>query len=235
MNLVNPMAQPSEALQGSGFQGAWIETPRSPQWSETSGLRFVALQPIFDLRRSVIGYEALSRSGWGNRFEGDSDEATERMVDDCVSHGLTGLTGGLPIFLNCTRESLLSGILSRLPRSTVLELLETIVPDRDVLQACRQLKTQGFRIALDDFRPSDEMREIVGLADFIKVDFRLSDKAERRRIRRFANHAKAIFIAEKIETPEEFQEAHRESFKLFQGYLLARPAIFARPSARIAA
>ena len=38
--------------------------------------RYFVLQPIHDLSRTVIGYEALYRSGWTNEFDGDSDAAT---------------------------------------------------------------------------------------------------------------------------------------------------------------
>jgi EAL and modified HD-GYP domain-containing signal transduction protein len=123
----------------------------------------------------------------------------------------------------------------RLPRTTVLELLETIVPDSNVLQACWELKNQGFRIALDDFQPSEGMKEIVALADYIKVDFRLSKKTERKRIRRLLSNSCATLIAEKVETVEELETAHQENFALFQGYVLARPVVFSKRSVRFAA
>jgi len=210
--------------------GSWIETPWQPCRGEVSGHRYVALQAIYNSQRQPVACEVLSRSGRGNRFDGNSDEATRRMIDDWNYHGLAELTGRQPVFLNCTRESLLSGILLRLPRSIVLEVLETIVADEELLDACRKLKRRGFRIALDDFRPSEDMREIVGLADFIKVDFRLSNKTEREAIFHFQGQSRAILIAEKIETMEEFETAKREPFLLFQGYFLSRPTVFSRRS-----
>ena len=51
---------------GSAEEAQW-----APAASEAGNHRFVALQPIFDRRRKVFGYEALSRSKWNNRFTGD--------------------------------------------------------------------------------------------------------------------------------------------------------------------
>lgn len=218
---------------GANFVDDWIETSWNQHSGEASSRRYVALQPIFDASRRAIAYEALSRSGWDNQFDGDADEATRRMIDDWTCYGLTGLTGGLPVFLNCTQKSLLSGMLLRLPCSTVLEILETVTPNDDVLQACLDLKKRGFRLALDDFRPSDDMQELVRLADFIKVDFRLSGKAERKKINRLLSQSCATLIAEKIETLDEFEAARQEGFMLFQGYFLERPTVFSRRNVRI--
>jgi EAL and modified HD-GYP domain-containing signal transduction protein len=82
--------------------GARVEAP-----AETSGgLRYVARQPIMDKRGSVHAYELLFRAGPEAGYRGDGDLATRTMLDNTVMFGLDKLTGGLPAFVNCTRESL---------------------------------------------------------------------------------------------------------------------------------
>src|ERR1700689_3098680 len=81
-----------------------------PAW-EADSHRFVALQPIFDRRRKVFGYEALSRSKWENRFTGDPDTATQTMIDDWLLRGLDELTAGSRTFINCTFGALTEGAL----------------------------------------------------------------------------------------------------------------------------
>ncbi len=115
-----------------------------------------------------------------------------------------------------------------LPPSTVLELLETVEPDKEVLAACRQMKASGYQIALDDFRHCERMEDLVALADYIKVDFRLSCKEERKEIIRRLKTSTATLVAEKIETNEEFEMALGEGFRLFQGYYLGRPTVFSK-------
>ena len=188
--------------------------------------RFIARQPIFDVRKKVFSYELLARSGWENRFTGDSDAATRKMIFDGALYGFQGLTGGRPAFINCTRESLVEGLVTLLPPGTVLEVLETIEPDAEVVEACRKFKKMGYQIALDDFRLSPGIEALVELADYIKVDFRLSDKEERRRILALVKGSKATLIAEKVETEEEYKTAAREGFDLFQGYFFCHPTVF---------
>ena len=190
--------------------------------------RFLALQPIFDRQREIFGYEALSRSGWDNRFTGDSDTATELMIDNRMLHRFEELTGGRRIFVNCTREALVRGLLTLLPPSTVLELLETVESDEEVLAACRRMKALGYQIALDDFRKSEKTEGLIALADYVKVDFRLSRKQERSEIIRHLSRNAATLVAEKIETAEEFEIAIEEGFQLFQGYYLGRPKVFSK-------
>src|ERR1700751_1231510 len=141
---------------GDSF-GSWMKSPWALPGPDACDYRFLALQPIFNRRRKIFGYEALSRSGWDNRFTGDSDAATKMMVRDWMFHGLDELTGACRTFQNCTREALVGGLLTLLPPSTVLELLETVEPDKEVLAACRKMKALGYQIALDDFRHCEKM------------------------------------------------------------------------------
>jgi EAL and modified HD-GYP domain-containing signal transduction protein len=132
------------------------------------------------------------------------------------------------LFINCTREALVSGIVKLLPsRSVVLEILENVPADAEVVKACRQLKKLGFRLALDDFSPDESKRELVELADFIKVDFRASDLAVRDEIYGMCSSRKTAFIAEKVETLTEVQMAQSEGNIFFQGYFHAPPEIIA--------
>ena len=138
------------------------------------GLRYVARQPILDLRGRVHGYELLFRNGPEAVFRGDGDLATRTMLDNTVIFGLDRLTCGLPAFVNCTREALIDNLVRVLPSGmTVLEILENIDPTPDLLQACRNLKAAGYRLALDDFTWRPGIEPLVEMADYIKVDFSL--------------------------------------------------------------
>src|SRR5690242_5689962 len=115
---------------------------------------FVARQPIFDARRQVLGYELLFRSGPLNHFaHGDGDEASRRLISDTLSvFGFEVLTAGKKAFINFTRDVLLDHHAYLLPpERTVIEVLETVAPDAEVLEACRALKKTGFQLAMDDF------------------------------------------------------------------------------------
>jgi c-di-GMP-related signal transduction protein len=202
-------------------KAAWMSSPTGESF-----YRHIALQPIFAGPRRIFGYEALYRSSWKNCFSGDSDSATRIMLDHCLL--LPELTGEHAVFLNCTREALLSGRLMKLPRLTVFEVLETVEPDKDVVAACRKMRCLGYQIALDDFQLSSNMERLVEIADYVKVDVQVSDKNQRKEILRCLKYSRATAIAEKVETRSEFETAIGEGFSLFQGFHLCRPIMFSR-------
>jgi c-di-GMP-related signal transduction protein len=190
------------------------------------GLRYVARQPIMDRRSRVHGYELLFRAGPEAAFRGDGDLATRTMLDNTVMFGLERLTGGLPAFVNCTREALTEELVNVLPPSmTVLEILETLEPTPDLIAACRRLKCAGFRLALDDFIWEPRFEPLVEIADYIKVDVTLSGADERRRLMRMLDGAAVALLAEKVETQDEYKQARDEGFTLFQGYYFCRPVL----------
>lgn len=174
----------------------------------------------------MVGYELLFRSGWENQFSGEPDEATRTTLDNCLSMDIESLVNGGLAFVNCTRDALVRRLVTLLPpTTTVIELLETIEPDAEVVGACLDLRQMGYRIALDDFIPRPEMQPLIEIADYVKVDFRLSDAAMRREIRQMTRHSHAALLAEKVEDEEEFLVAGSEGFTYFQGYFFCRPKI----------
>jgi len=193
--------------------------------------RFVARQTIFDRHRDVYGYELLFRSGRDNCFRGDTDDATRKMIADGALYGFQELTNGAPSFVNCTRESLVNGLVTLLPTSTILEILETVVADEEIVNACTHYKSLGYKLALDDFQMRDGRDGLMALADYIKVDFRLSDAKDRAEILAHFKGRKVTLLAEKVETEQEFQTAMAEGFTLFQGYFFCYPTVFSKKRA----
>lgn len=190
------------------------------------GMRYVARQPILDLHGKVHGYELLFRDGPRTVFRGDGDTATRTMIDNTVLFGLGRLTGNLPAFLNCTEEALTGRLVRILPSSmTVLEILETLEPSPALISACRHLKSCGFRLALDDFTWKPGIEPLVEIADYIKVDFTISDEHDRRELLRRLRGVTVALVAEKVETQEEYQRARDEGFTLVQGYYFCRPVL----------
>jgi len=201
----------------------------SAEEPDGSRLRYYARQPILNLKGDAYAYELLFRSGPESTCSSNADKATWTILDTSVADGLEKLTGGLPAFVNCTLETLTSRVVEVLPPSlTVLEILETVEPTPELIAACRRLKSLGFRIALDDFIWHPKYESLVQLADYIKVDFTLSAAPERVRLIKKLRKTNIRFLAEKVETPEQFKQARKEGFTLFQGYYFCRPTLIKR-------
>jgi EAL and modified HD-GYP domain-containing signal transduction protein len=191
-----------------------------------SGPLFVARQPIFDARQRIVAYELLFRSSAVNAFSHpDPDRASlEMMNTTLLGLGLGGLVGDKDAFFNVSRSVLLEELYGVLPTQTaVLEVLETIVPDAGIVAACRASKAAGYRIALDDFVDKPEFQPLLEIADYVKVDFLATKGRERGALVARLAPRGIRMLAEKVETHEDFKEARKLGYCLFQGYFFCRP------------
>ena len=205
----------------------WLQQSQAVQDAEAL-CRFVALQPIVDRSRGTFGYELLFRNSWENRFSADGDVASQQLVDNVVAFGMDSLVGDRVPFLNCTRDILLRGIPTLLPNNTVLEVLETLEVDEPLVDACRGLRARGYAIALDDYDFAPQWEPLLPYVTFIKVDFRASTSQQRYRLIQRLRYLPIKFIAEKVETDEEYRLGLAEGFHLFQGYFFTRPVVLGR-------
>lgn len=194
---------------------------------------FIARQPIVDARKRIYGFELLFRQDRRNWCDSIRlKEKSSNLIVDSLSRGeIQQLTGDRRAFINCTRESLVQGHAALLPRErVVLEILETVRPDRLVMEACRGLKRAGYLIALDDFRGELQL-PLADLADIIKIDYLATPARERRAIeQRFASQRFKL-LAEKVETAEHFRESRERGYAYFQGYFFAPPQMLSRRAA----
>jgi c-di-GMP-related signal transduction protein len=190
------------------------------------GQRFVARQPILDRSQNVFGYEILFRNGVEDYFNADPELAARSTLDSSLLFGIDTLCDHRRAFVNCTREVLFKDLITLLPpHQAVAEILETVEPEDRVIAACKRLKAAGYLIALDDFAPNDPRLPLCEFADIIKVDVRATKPEERAgMMRRFATPTRKM-LAEKLETPHEFQQARDMGFVYFQGYFFCRPEL----------
>jgi len=189
---------------------------------------FVARQPIFDTHQNLFAYELLFRSGLENYFDlKDGDQATSDVIMNSIFFiGLKQLTGGKKAAINFTENLLLDGIPSLFPADQIIvEILETVTPEEEVVAVCRTLKQEGYIIALDDFVMQDHQSPLIEFADIIKVDFGETTDAERQAIPKRLATSDVKFLAEKVETLEEFKQARAWGYTLFQGYFFSKPVI----------
>ncbi len=190
---------------------------------------FVARQPIFDVNQTIFGYELLFRNGLENFFDEslDKDYASSKVVlDSFLLFDLNELTGGKRAFLNFTSKVLLHEAATAFPtESIVVELLETIQPEPQIVDVCKKLKRMGYTIALDDFEYEPRYQPLIDLTDIIKVDMMLTPEEKRNLMLETIGHKKVKFLAEKVETKEEFDKAVKQGYSYFQGYYFSKPQI----------
>jgi EAL and modified HD-GYP domain-containing signal transduction protein len=189
---------------------------------------FVARQPIFDRNQKIISYELLFRSNGDNYYNAtDGDGATLDVITNSFTLiGLKNLTNNKKAFINFTEGLILKGTPLLLPKDKiVIEILETVSPTRELIECCKNLKNMGYVLALDDFVFSLAYKPLMELADIIKVDFLATKGKDRAEIMKKVSNPAVRFLAEKVETIGEFEEAVKLGYSYFQGYFFSRPTI----------
>lgn len=196
--------------------------------AEQSVQSLFAAQPIFDNNNNRVAVELLYRSDCGvTALElGDNLATTEIIYNLCSGISAQIAQYKAPVFINVCADFLLSGSFLPLePEKVVIELVERITPTDELIASVAELKRRGFRFALDDFEFTPAWEPLIELADIIKVDILNSSVGavfkQRGRLAKF----QLTWLAERVETTEQYQQYKMMGFDLFQGYFLARPEL----------
>ncbi len=193
---------------------------------------FVARQPIFTAEKKVFGYELLFRNSLKNIFpEIDGNTATSNVLSNTFfSFGLNEILAGKPGLVNFTRDLIIEKTPLLFPKEhIIIEVLENIEPEPEVIEALREFKQQGFKIALDDFVYDSKFDPMISFSSIIKFDI-LATPLETIApiISDIQSNHKISLLAEKVETHQQFEQAQKMGFVLFQGYFFAKPEIFTK-------
>lgn len=192
---------------------------------------FLGRQPILDSRQEIVGYELLFRSTEKNESEYESqDQASMSVITSALSgFGFREVLGDKAGFINVTEEVLMSDMVEILPHDqTVLELLESVRLTGAVRERCRELKSSGFRIALDDHIYAPEHEELYRFVDVVKIDILETPQEQLPEIVTALRRFPVKLLAERVETVGQFHDCLELGFELFQGYFFARPVVLKR-------
>lgn len=190
---------------------------------------YVARQPIFDRERNIVAYELLYRNPTTKTAEQiDGDHATSSvLMITSVLASFEELLNEKKAFVNFTKTLLCDNTVTLFSNNyLVIEILEDVSPDPLLLDNLKRLRQMGYTLALDDFTASYPYQEIVDLVDIVKVDFRLTSRKEQQEIINKYKREGLKFLAEKVETSDEFDIAMLMGYDYFQGYYFAKPTIF---------
>jgi EAL and modified HD-GYP domain-containing signal transduction protein len=191
---------------------------------------FIGRQPIIGGDKSIFGYEILFRSTAEENYSGvsvsDNLSATANVLENIYDMGLKALMGEKPAFINVTPDILEKGMMELLPKDKiVLEILETSKIDDDAVSIITEFKKRGFGIALDDFVYTEEWEPLLPLSDYVKLDVKQYSRTETKEMLLLLKNYGVKFLAEKVETDEDFQFYKSLGFDFFQGYFFQKPAI----------
>ena len=188
---------------------------------------YMARQPILNLEKKVYGYELLYRSEHLIMDEYDGDVATLNVINNTfMSLGFEEVVDQGLAFLNFTSDLIKKDVpLIFNKEAIVIEILEDVQPEDFLMKKINELKEKGYIFAIDDYDSSYRYDEFLNLVDIVKVDFKKTNKYEREDITRKLKQHNVTLLAEKIENNNEFLEAKRLGYNLFQGFFFQKPQI----------
>lgn len=183
----------------------------------------IGRQPIFDRDYRVVAYEILFR---GSREADEHCMTSQVIVNTMLDLGIDAVAGTAPMFFNVDEAFLLNSeeLGSALPADkVVLEILENVPATPEVLAACKRLKDQGYRLALDDVLTVEHAEAFIDYIDLIKLEWPdLQDRTDfMKRMRKYD----VSFLAEKIDSYDDAIQASELNIDYFQGYFFCRPEL----------
>lgn len=189
---------------------------------------FMARQAIYDNNNESIAYELLHRSTKENKFDTsiDGDSATMKLISNSIAIGLNELTRDKRAFINFTEKLILNEYPTILPKDKIIiEVLESVEATLEIVNMLKGFKEKGYSLALDDVTYNSKYWAFGPVFDIYKIDFKATTVKQRKDIilgiRVF--NPKAQFLAEKIETEEEYNEAKSYGYSYYQGYFFSKP------------
>jgi EAL and modified HD-GYP domain-containing signal transduction protein len=202
---------------------------RSPYDAPSSQQLFLGRQSIVDRGQNLVAFELLFRSSLADAADVKDDfAATTTVINHAFNElGLGSVLGKYRGFIKLNTALLMSDVIEVLPRDqVVLDILGRVELSPSVIERCRQLKAQGFSLALNDrFYVSPEMEHLAAAIDFIKIDIFEADNADVRRIVRELKQLPVQLLAKKVDSRQKAKLCTDLGFDLFQGYYFARPQI----------
>lgn len=186
---------------------------------------FVARQPLFDAKGNVWGYELLYR------HEGSADAAVFSEENEATFKVMTSLSLCAEQNHSCSRimvtfpeESIMIHAPYALPPgNTVIKMRESTTAEAYFLEALKDLKRNGYMVAVSGYKADPTKRSLCGVADVLSMDMNMEDTARLKQLAASLKDHDALPMAAKIEDHAAFELAKSLGFSLFQGYFFKRP------------
>ena len=187
----------------------------------------IARQGIYDAHRQLVSYELLFRSGDSNADAVAGEQATSQVIASTFgTFGLDNISDGRPVFINFTR-AFLTGVIPIPvpPDNVIIEVVEQVDVDHELLLGLAQLRTAGYRVAVDNYHGDLARSALVEIADFVKINVNTLPTMVVPGLVQQCRSAGATLLATGVEDAELFGRCAELGFELFQGYHLQRPMV----------
>ena len=192
------------------------------------------LIPLFDDNMSVCAYSVFARKEnhflnpsyeGGARYDG---AGTVHELEVVSSMGVATLSGGKEVFVPINQFSVFAEISLQctVPANKVVLLMDnTITPDETFVKRVRELKEQGYKLAIRKLPISsfEAYRSILDKCDYILLDHKKIEISKARKyFGKFYPNIKLCAV--NVDTQEEYQELKDDGgYDLYEGGFFRMP------------
>jgi EAL and modified HD-GYP domain-containing signal transduction protein len=118
-----------------------------------------------------------------------------------------------------------------LPRQAVIiEVAGIVEPSCEIVEVCKNLKRQGYTIALAEGEFFSKLPELIAIVDIVKVDFLATPTDRQQWIAKEIGSQRIRLMAERVETRADFEQAAAWGYTYFQGSFFSKPKIISADS-----
>ena len=197
---------------------------------------YIGRQPVLDIDNNIVAYEILYRQNKiFNYCDTDLDrfEITAKVLSIALNNiGVNKLIDNKRGLINVDESLLNHSIINNIPKEKFyLELLESTKITDTLITKIDELIAEGYIFILDDFTFNKENFEkykiLFPRIKYIKADLQTNSMANMELIVKSLSKFDIRFLAEKVETKEEFEKLKSIGYELFQGYYFSKPDIIA--------
>ncbi|KAF0234850.1 MAG: hypothetical protein FD177_413 [Desulfovibrionaceae bacterium] len=187
----------------------------------------MASHPIFTRDMDVFAHELLFRKCREDECAviDNFDDATNKIIADgfALASNRLGKQGLLSV--NVGYDNIMSKFVLALPPGRVLlEVPGDVNASPDFLDVCKELRGSGYRFLVDNYVEANlGSRELVRLADYLKVPVDGADGQVIARIRKSLSGWGGKLVASRVESWEAFEGCKFLGFDYFQGFFFSYP------------
>lgn len=183
---------------------------------------YINIEPILIKNGRTYGYELKDGS--------DGKQESDKMINlSEVNHtldalGLNELESRTRYFIPCSRQLFTKTVLRNLPKDKfVIQIRTSQNISESEMKLYVQLKAYGYSIALTGVDGGNLNRGLLEISDYCKLDFRSTNASFQ--ISLIKQYPVKDFIVTGISSGEEYAEAQKRGFKLFQGFYFEQPVV----------
>ena len=182
---------------------------------------FVTRQPIFDRNMQVFGYKLLYSNNNSLPLKKHNMNTAELLYNSFFVVGMDNITDRTKAFLDFSEELLEIDLSVLLPIERIIVEIHERNKMLATVESCEKIKSLGFSIALDGCILDQDNISLLNLVDFVNIDYpSASFNSQYKMITKFKT---VKFIAEGIETREDYRKADELGYDIFKGNFFSTP------------